>query len=76
MLILDGYINECGKLNLKRLGLVLSDLAKIEKEQFFIESMENKRWMKGKKFDSALKNNKTHKLQNEPKSTILNKANK
>lgn len=44
----DGYVNEGGKVNLQRLGLLLAELSK-EEYRFFEHENENKSWLQGKR---------------------------
>ncbi|KAK3325374.1 XRN 5'-3' exonuclease N-terminus-domain-containing protein [Apodospora peruviana] len=44
----DGYINEGGKVNLPRLGLLIDELAK-EEYRFFEHENEDSSWLRGKK---------------------------
>jgi len=44
----DGYINEGGTVNLKRLGLLLAELSK-EETRFFEHENEDTSWLRGKK---------------------------
>ncbi|KAL2133639.1 hypothetical protein VTI74DRAFT_1995 [Chaetomium olivicolor] len=63
----DGYINENGKVNLKRLGLLLDELGK-EEYRFFEHENEDASWLRGKKM---LENDEAEKVRAKAKGKLI-----
>ncbi|KAL2143231.1 hypothetical protein VTI28DRAFT_235 [Corynascus sepedonium] len=63
----DGYINENGKVNLQRLGLLLDELGK-EEYRFFEHENEDASWLRGKRM---LENDETEKLRAKAKGKLI-----
>ncbi|KAK0727930.1 XRN 5'-3' exonuclease N-terminus-domain-containing protein [Lasiosphaeria miniovina] len=63
----DGYINEGGKVNLRRLGLLLNEIGK-EEYRFFEHENEDAGWLRGKKM---LDNDEAEKLRAKSKGKLI-----
>ncbi len=63
----DGYINENGTVNLKRLGLLLDELGK-EEYRFFEHENEDASWLRGKRM---LENDEAEKVRARAKGKLI-----
>lgn len=63
----DGYINENGRVNLQRLGILLDELGK-EEYRFFEHENEDASWLRGKKM---LDNDETEKMRAKAKGKLI-----
>jgi 5'-3' exoribonuclease 1 len=63
----DGYINENGKVNLQRLGLLLDELGK-EEFRFFEHENEDASWLRGKRM---LENDEAEKTRAKAKGKLI-----
>ena len=63
----DGYINENGKVNLSRLGLLLDEIGK-EEYRFFEYENSDAGWLRGKKM---LENDETEKMRAKAKGKLI-----
>jgi 5'-3' exoribonuclease 1 len=63
----DGYINENGKVNLQRLGLLLDELGK-EEYRFFEHENEDASWLRGKKM---LENDEVEKMRAKARGKLI-----
>ncbi|KAK4237990.1 hypothetical protein C8A03DRAFT_34045 [Achaetomium macrosporum] len=63
----DGYINENGKVNLQRLGILLDELGK-EEYRFFEHENEDASWLRGKKM---LENDEAEKMRAKARGKLI-----